>query len=398
MYWGSVGQLQILDGLSLAIIGFALLAGVFFLKWRWTQHRLSNALKRLNQHEQWIALIIEKAHEMEEHAADDFVAFHCQIDGINLSVRSKHWDQPFAYVSLMYGNSSDIFISLMVLGFSLQVRHQTKYPLILMHTDDVPQQYLNSLQQLFTLHQVEPIGFNCKRVRETSRIDLFGNYGNVFLKLRALQMTHFQKVLFLDADILIRKPLDKLFELSAPAGVEVDIVSVPEPIGHVIPAWKLINSWGKISVRINAGVLLLEPNENTFRVLSQQLEMSGPSPGCGSFCADEDFLTLQWAAKPSWTSLGLEHNLEMWRSYIVTPQEIESAAVFHFSAKWAKPFWVVRYPWAPSAEIYATTHHWFESRGIQDPNGLLSIAACEWAQVFKQLSAWAYSQGIELDR
>ena len=122
---------------------------------------------------------------------------HCQIDGINLSARSKRWDQPFAYVSLMYGNSSDIFISLMVLGFSLQVRHQTKYPLILMHTDDVPQQYLNSLQHLFTLHQVEPIGFNCKRVRETSRIDLFGNYGNVFLKLRALQMTHFQKVLFL---------------------------------------------------------------------------------------------------------------------------------------------------------------------------------------------------------
>ena len=175
MYWGSVGQLQILDGLSLAIIGFALLAGVFFLKWRWPPHRLSNALKRLNQHEQWIALIIEKAHEMEEHAADDFVAFHCQIDGINLSARSKRWDQPFAYVSLMYGNSSDIFISLMVLGFSLQVRHQTKYPLILMHTDDVPQQYLNSLQHLFTLHQVEPISFNCKRVCETSRIDLFGN-------------------------------------------------------------------------------------------------------------------------------------------------------------------------------------------------------------------------------
>ena len=129
-----------------------------------------------------------------------------------------------AYTTLLYGSECDkYFLGALVVAEGLRQFAKScaedHVPLLLMHTDDVPEAYVASLTKA---------GWVCKEVgylyTGVARA-LFKNFRtsrflSVFTKLRALEQVDFEKVLFLDLDILVRGNLRELFELRAPAAMK----------------------------------------------------------------------------------------------------------------------------------------------------------------------------------
>lgn len=78
-----------------------------------------------------------------------------------------------------------------------------------------------------------------------------------FLKLRAWELTEFDKVVFLDADTVVIRPLDRLFDY---------------PAFSAAP-----NLYARLDDfhRINSGVLVLEPSEATFEKMLVALDAPG---------------------------------------------------------------------------------------------------------------------------
>ena len=114
-----------------------------------------------------------------------------------------------AYVSLLYGpKCHNYFFGALVLGWGLARYGGADIARILMHTSDVPAAYI---------HVLNAAGWNCHQVQYLNNVAhaLFHNpwtsrFIDVFTKLRMLELDNFDKVLFLDLDMLVRPPKQKL--------------------------------------------------------------------------------------------------------------------------------------------------------------------------------------------
>ena len=256
---------------------------------------------------------------------------------------------------------------------------------ILLHAYDVPTNFQRVLGNFFELKEVKELVVDEGWVHNADQARLF-------LKLHALNQLEFDKVLFLDADVLPRRPLDKIFELRAPAGVEVNAgyesvndEKAPKAFGLNIPMERLIDpATGEMRSRINAGVLLLRPCKSTFTSLVATVRTPPLHREllCCSMCPEEDLLTKHYANH--WTSLGSEYNLEMWRGYATSVEAIKAAYIFHFSCKFSKPFWTTQILFE-SDETVARMVRDYITGYRRDPHGLLEKATCEWRLAYNSV-------------
>ena len=299
----------------------------------------------------------------------------------------------FAYVSLFFGDDADIFLGLVSVGWSLRVTHQTPHELVLMHTSDVPQRFFDILGSFWKLWRVDDLAFDHLVTKGSDK-----SLKRVFLKLRLFEMIQYAKVLFLDVDILIRKSLDDVFDLPAPAGVLYDgKEDLTKNAGMVLSADDLIDpSTGYLIFRVNAGVLLIEPSQEEFRKICEM----GASWGCdgdqASFCPEEELLTRYFASQCSGLrSLHLEWNLEIYRSSHATRCEVETARIFHFSCSQLKPWWTTWTLMTPEA-VLALPSDWAEQR-FDDPHGLLVRATAEWAAAFLKCRESLLGEDMDID-
>ena len=298
-----------------------------------------------------------------------------------------------AYVSLFFGDDPDIFLGLVSNGWSLRVTHQTPHDLVLMHTSDVPQQFLDILGSFWKLCRVDDLAFD-HLVTKGSRESL----KRLFLKLRLFELIQYAKVLFLDVDILIRKSLDDVFDVPAPAGVLYDGKDdLTENAGMVLAADDLIDpATEELIFRVNAGVLLIEPCREEFRRICEM----GASWGCdgdqASFCPEEELLTRYFASQCSGLrSLHLEWNLEIYRSSQATRCDVEVARIFHFSCRRLKPWWTTWTLMTPEA-VLALPSAWAE-HCFNDPHGLLVRATAEWASAFLKCRESLLGEDMAID-
>jgi len=92
------------------------------------------------------------------------------------------------------------------LGRSL--RATTAEPMVLMVTEDVPRHARNRLaSQGWTLHEIQPV-----KNPTPAHEQLFPRFDKVFTKLRAWELDGFDKVVLLDADMVVLQSLDDLFD------------------------------------------------------------------------------------------------------------------------------------------------------------------------------------------
>ena len=103
----------------------------------------------------------------------------------------------YAVVSLMYAGGIEVLCQGLALGHSLVGK--TKYPCVLLHSPDVPAEYLSVLGQFWTLQQVQYIVGTEKLTAKMQ------HFKNVFTKFHIFnkKVLPFDRILFLDLDTLV---------------------------------------------------------------------------------------------------------------------------------------------------------------------------------------------------
>lgn len=193
----------------------------------------------------------------------------------------------FAYATLLYGGKVEYFLGALVTGWSLQ-SSGCKFDRLLLHTDDVPSILLRILERFWTLRLVDYLE-GCSSLYK----DYSGSrFKAVFTKLQALSCTDYGKLLMLDLDMLVRGNLDELFDLAAPGAMKRSSGREQPPHGGKFSAedlWRPARD--DMCSGINAGVMLLEPNEAVYKRMVAEIQDPNHPEHLGTYGPEQDYLS-----------------------------------------------------------------------------------------------------------
>lgn len=232
----------------------------------------------------------------------------------------------YAYVTVLYGNN--IYLTgALVLGYSL-MKTDTAYDRIILVTPDVSEEYRSYLKHVFTY--VTEISY----VHASPEIfaDKDTRFKEVFTKLQCLSLVQYEKVIVLDSDMIIAKNIDHLFRLAPPAAC-VKFHNVP--YGQKVPP-ELICSNGKLVGSINAGLMLLHPDEKEWEEIQADI-LKDDQPNKFKY-PEQDYLSLRYCDK--WTSIPFNYNFQFDLTGRVKKMhyKIQHIYVIHYSSVLRKPW------------------------------------------------------------
>ena len=124
----------------------------------------------------------------------------------------------FAYVMLMFGGDKYLPGAL-TLAYSIRIR--SSYDIVCMVTHDVSTSAINKMiKHGIIVYKVNYMKYKVKLMKSKRQQDLYSKWMHLsFTKWQCLSLVQYEKVLFLDADMLALDCVDELFELKTPAGV-----------------------------------------------------------------------------------------------------------------------------------------------------------------------------------
>ena len=215
------------------------------------------------------------------------------------------------------------------LGRSLRATG-TREPMVLMVTPDVPRAATERLaSQGWTLREIEPVK-NPIPVKE----QLFPRFDKVFTKLRAWELEPFDKVVLLDADMVVLQNLDDLFE-------RPELAAAPD---FLLPD------------RFNSGAMVLEPSRDK---LARMLEKLAAAPSYDG--GDQGFLNGffgDWYTGPAERRLPTWYNLpnfiyQFMHGHPSLRGEVErEAKVIHY---------LVQKPWQSASTVTGASELWWNA-------------------------------------
>ena len=216
-------------------------------------------------------------------------------------------DEKRAYMAAIWGAGQGYVLGALVLGQRLRELGTTA-ELVLLHTDDVPSNYLYLLAGFWQLRLVDYID-----AARSLFLSKGTNFDGVFTKLNAWAATEYTKVLLLDIDVIPLHSLDELFSLPTPAAMARGTNHIRHGeelngrewfISQDDPDWPWTQSGG-----INAGVILLQPDLGVFAIMKREVTaVLHPEhiPGSGP---EQDYLSRFFAATP-WHHISVRYNFQ----------------------------------------------------------------------------------------
>lgn len=185
----------------------------------------------------------------------------------------------FAWVTLL--TQPDYFIGVKALHRSLK-RSETRWPLIVMVTDAIDLETREALQALgCVIHPVDPLMPNAELEQHYAS----AQFGEVWSKLRAWELVDCERVVFLDADMLVLRNMDELFTLDlgkhALAACHACRCN-PNKIASYPASWQPENchyTWqdrgepapSTLDCYLNGGFLVLKPDLAVFAWLQEKV-------------------------------------------------------------------------------------------------------------------------------
>lgn len=209
----------------------------------------------------------------------------------------------YAYITLLYPNKDGIctYLDGALLMASGLRKQNTVYPIICMVTPDVTENVRIELKKLYDeiieVEYITPVKSK-KGITIINEIftptdykdeNTYSDICHVFTKLHIFNKKIFQydKLLFVDTDIIPISDYDSLFDLSTPAGW---VEQIAELI-YDVPDTTYTRIWGKWKIQhgqdipqeltdiyvapgscVNAGLLLIQPDTDTFETFISQLQ------------------------------------------------------------------------------------------------------------------------------
>jgi len=135
----------------------------------------------------------------------------------------------YAYVFSVFKNSKYLLAALAA-AWSLR-RTDTRENIVLMVTD-IPDDMIELAKRVFDrIYSVPYLRVHCKPLRTEKQRKRYESWMNVSCtKWNCLALTEYEKIIYLDADTLILRNIDELFQLSTPAGT----FSSPQARGYAL--------------------------------------------------------------------------------------------------------------------------------------------------------------------
>ena len=204
----------------------------------------------------------------------------------------------YSYVTLL---TNDSYVNGVILLLQTLIQTQSKYPLTVLYTNDVSPPTLEILRQLnINLILVEniPLPENIAKHNQKINPRISGVWRNCWTKFHIFNLTQFNKIVFLDADILILKNLDHLF-------THPHMTSCLD--GEYINLWP---EWP----HFNTGCLVIEPSTELFNNILSFGRTLKDLPKY--VLADQEILNLyfkDWIKKPN---LHLNEYYDIFAPYI----------------------------------------------------------------------------------
>lgn len=272
----------------------------------------------------------------------------------SVSIKEKKKDSRYAYVMLLM--LGDKYIpGIIATAYSLKATG-TPYDVVLMHTNEVSKEGMKLLQTAkvidkFVLIEKLNYPFNASRM-----VSYYENMMQViYTKWQILRLTQYDKTLFVDADMVVTENIDALFDLAAPAayfgmrgateyesllfgleGILKDYSKIKYSIitGDPIPS-SVIEKGLHESHVLNAGLVLLEPNDARYEEMIDVLENTSGGfgfPECASGPDEQILAYLYLKHNTDWTALGAEYNFNVPKpGRLLVEGKYKSPKVIHFT-------------------------------------------------------------------
>ncbi len=230
-----------------------------------------------------------------------------------------------AYVTLIC-NGDAYLPGVEALGESLKATGTSKL-MVAMASADVSEETRARLEaQGWQIRDIAPL-------HKAGAQPLFPRFDDVFAKLRAWQLTEFDKVVLLDADTLVLQNIDELFL---------------RPYFAAAPDFLMPD-------RFNSGVMVLDPSEETFARMVEVLDKAPTYDG-----GDQGFLNTffaDWFAMPVAHRLPAGYNLmhfilQFLRGHPVLQRSLErEAKVIHYA---------IQKPWHAAPQLSGAAQDWWQ--------------------------------------
>jgi alpha-N-acetylglucosamine transferase len=201
---------------------------------------------------------------------------------------SSNKKESYAFVSII--TSDDYLRGLLVLHRSL-IDINTQYPFLTLITEDISVDTVSVLDK----HHI-PYKIIKTKINNPTDVDQSHRWFPTYSKLNVFDQTQYDKVVYLDADMLILRNIDELFKFPHMSAVIA---------GGMLP--------GKSTRKhLNSGMFVLEPSRELFEDMMskvgkiEKLESGGSidKPRHGS---DQDFLNAYYLDWPNQKELQLDH-------------------------------------------------------------------------------------------
>lgn len=150
----------------------------------------------------------------------------------------------YAYVTVI---TNDAYESGVLALWHSVVESGCKYPFVAMVSENVSGAVKGRLQKLMKIFVFnEDIQIDEKVLKDNN--NFFEKWNTTFFKLKVLQLCEYDKIVLIDADMIVMKNLDHLFEYP-----------------HMSCAYAEKLRGG--SVRLNSGIMVLEPSEELYMTM-----------------------------------------------------------------------------------------------------------------------------------
>ena len=257
-----------------------------------------------------------------------------------------------------------------ITAFSL-LQTKTIWDIVCMVTPDVSQEMRNLISQSARIVEVSYLEFPSAKLKTQKQETIYGSWiSQSYTKAQCLLLWEYDKVIFLDADIIVVQNIDHLFELKAPAatfsspwGYEFDECGPFKLTGYPTEHGKLVQQSEILKNLINGGftligsLILLEPNKLNYDKYIKTVEDEISKKGKFGFDCysthDEQSIVF---AFDNWTHIHQKYNFILHKiEWLRTGNKIKIPHVLHyFSDK--KP-WLLQTSW--TSTIYNTTKIWW---------------------------------------
>jgi len=190
-------------------------------------------------------------------------------------------------------------------------------------------------------------------------------FKQVFTKLQVLNLTEFDKVLMLDLDMLVRRNIDELFDLRAPAALK-------RPGGREQPAhgqsfngrlfwrWRRLQG-GEARIHsdcghwrydmcsgINAGAMLFRPDQAVYRRMLAEIQDESHLGHVAAYGPEQEYLGCFYSVfGPGWTHMDSRFNYQPMlggcaNQFMRELDATAQVAITHFSGPRVKPWRVIQ--------------------------------------------------------